>query len=371
MSVEHVKAPELAKPHRYSDTVAAPADSVREPLRCVVWGTGKMGVELTRALTRRSDLTPVAAIVTDPRKEGRDLGEICGLGYELGVIASTNTDGVLRRDDVDIVFACGVADTAGVTAMMHRCSLAGKDAITFSGLLHAATAVGRTAATELDQVARANGTRMLGTGFVGFFTDALVVALATLTVDWSSITVTAVMPMDDWSQAMLDAYGVGRTPDDFDPGIQRISLLESIGMIADALGVALQRCEVAQTPIVAASQVTGSRTVEAGLTHGVRKTFTGITTAGRPIIVDVAFVYGLGASEEWEERYVIDIEPISEGSGIRAEFTGGWSPDPYPATAATGINAVWGLQTLPPGLYSMTQVPTAAARGDWPAATVS
>jgi 4-hydroxy-tetrahydrodipicolinate reductase len=346
---------------------AVPADSLRQPLRCAIWGTGKMGVELTRALTRRADLTPVAAIVTDPVKDGRDLGEICGLG-PLGVIASTDTDDVLRRSDVDVVWLCGVGDTLTVTANMRRCSLAGKDAITFSGLLHAATALGPAGARELDQVARANGTRMLGTGFVGFFTDALAVSLATLTVDWSSITVSAVMPMDDWSQAMLDAYGVGRTPEDFDPGIRRISLLESVGMIADALGVALERCDVALEPIVASRRISGSRTVEAGLTHGVRKTYTGTTTAGRPIVVDVAFVYDLAASDEWDEQYVIEIEPISEGGGIRAELTGGWSPDPYPATAAAGINAVWGLRSLPPGLYSMTQVPMAVQRDDWPAA---
>lgn len=368
MSVEQVRRRD-DRVGTAADPTKAPADSVREPLRCVVWGTGKMGVELTRALLRRADLTPVAAIVTDPRKDGRDLGEICGLGRDLGAIASTDTDGVLRRHDVDIVFACSVGDTRSVAAMMRRCSLAGKDAITFSGLLHAATALGPTDAIDLDQVAKANGTRLLGTGFVGFFTDALAVALATLTVDWSSITVTAVMPMDDWSQAMLDAYGVGRTPDDYDPRVQRLSLLESVGMIADALGVALQRCEIAQAPIVAARRITGSRVVEAGLTHGVRKTFTGITTAGRLIVVDIAFVYDLSASEGWEEQYIIDIKPISQGSGIRAELTGGWSPDPYPATAATGINAVWGLRSLPPGLYSMTHVPTAVQRGDWRAAS--
>lgn len=362
MPGEHVNAPELAE--------QAPADSLRKPLRCAVWGTGKMGVELTRALLRRADLTPVAAIVTDPRKEGRDLGELCGLGRDLGVIASTDTNSVLKRADVDVVFACGVGDTARVVDMMRRCARAGKDAITFSGLIHAASALGPAAAKELDQFAKANGTRMLGTGFVGFITDALAVALCTLTVDWSRITVTAVMPMDDWSQAMLDVYGVGRRPDDWDLKIPRISLLESVGMVADALGVALDRCEVVQVPIVASRRITGSRVVEAGLTHGVRKTFTGITPAGRPIIIDVAFVYDLDASEDWEERYVIDIEPISEGSGIRAELTGGWSPDPYPATAATGVNAVWGLRSLPPGLYSMAQVPLGVQRGDWPPAIV-
>ena len=137
-----------------------------------------MGVELTRALLRRADLRPVGAIVTDPRKDGRDLGEICGLGRELGAVASLDADRVLQRPDADIVFLCGVSDTAGVVEMMRRCALAGRDAITFSGLIHAATAMGADGARELDQFARANGTRMLGTGFVGSITDALAVSLS-------------------------------------------------------------------------------------------------------------------------------------------------------------------------------------------------
>ncbi len=348
----------------------APADSLRQPLGCVVWGTGKMGAELTRGLLQRPDLRPVAAIVTDPRKDGRDLGEICGLGRELGAIASLDVDQVLRRPDADIVFVCGVSESEGVAEMMRRCARAGRDAITFSGLLHPATAIGSEAARELDLFAKANGTRMLGTGFVGFITDALAVSLCTLTTVWSRIAVSVVMPMDDWSQAMLDVYGVGRTPDDFDLKIPRLSLLESVGMIADALGVALERCEVVQTPIIATRRTTGSRIVEPGLTHGVHKAFTGTTTAGRAIVVDVAFVYDLAASDDWSERYVIEIEPISAGTGVRAELTGGWSPDAYPATAAAGINVVWGLRSLPPGLYSMPQVPLGVQRADWPAAIV-
>ena len=81
----------------------------------------------------------------------------------------------------------------------------------------------------------------------------------------------------------------------------------------------------------------------------------------------MTFIYGLADSKQWKEQYVIDIEGISPGSGVRADFTGGWSPDPYPSTAACGVNAVRGLRSLPPGLYSVAQVPSAVRRDDWPA----
>jgi hypothetical protein len=350
--------------------VTAAAPTVYPPLNCVIWGTGKMGVECTRAALARGDLPPVAAIVTDPNKDGRDLGEICGLGRPLGAIASVDADTVLQRDDVDVVFVCGFARTAGVVEMMRRAAAHGKDAITFCGLVHPATALGSEGAIELDQVARQSGTRMLGTGMLGFFTDALPVALATMSVDWSAITVTVVRPMEHWGLAALDANQIGHPPGEhnFDP--DRISHLESVGVIADSLGVDIIDVKVEQTPVVADEIVEGKLVVQPGQTRGVRRRFTASVTAGREVSVDTTFIYGLAGSTQWEEIAVIDIKGISPGAGVRAEFTGGWSPDPYPATAACGTNAVRRLRSLPPGLYSMAQVPSAGPRDDWPSARV-
>src|SRR5262249_24030302 len=90
-------------------------------------------------------------------------------------------------------------------------------------------------------------------------------------------------------------------------------------------------------------------------------------TGGREIVIDATHIFGLSASGQ-DEQSIIEIEGTSSGSGVRARFTGGFSPDPYPATAACGTNAVRRLRSLPPGLYTMAQVPAAAPRQDWPSA---
>jgi hypothetical protein len=348
--------------------VAAPGATVYPTLNCAIWGTGKMGVACTHAALARGDLRPVAAIVTDPAKDGRDLGELCGLDRELGAIASTDVDAVLASPDIDVVFLCGFAYNEGVAEMMRRASAAGKDAITFAGLVHPATAIGSEGAKALDGFARENGTRMLGTGWMGYFTDALPVAIATLSVDWSRIAVSVVQPMDEWGFAALDAYGVGTLPDAFTTERGRLSPMEAVAVIADGLGVDIASVEVEQTPIVADEVIGGKRVVEVGQVYGVRKRFAAKVTAGREIAVEMTFIYGLADSKQWKEQSVIDVEGISPGSGVHSEFTGGWSPDPYPSTAACGTNAVRGLRSLPPGLYSMSQVPSAVGRDDWPAA---
>ena len=115
---------------------------------------------------------------------------------------------------------------------------------------------------------------MLGTGWIGYFTDALPVAMATLSVDWSRITVSVVQPMDEWGFAALDAYSVGAVAGGVQVESGRLSPLEAVGVIADGLGVDIASIDVEQTPIVADEVIGGKRVVEAGQVFGVRKRFT-------------------------------------------------------------------------------------------------
>jgi 4-hydroxy-tetrahydrodipicolinate reductase len=340
-----------------------------EPMRCAVWGTGHMGVELTRAAVRRGDVDPVAAIVTDPAKDGRDLGELAGLGVDLGAPASLDAEAVLARDDIDVVFFCGLAGTDEIAAALTRVVRAGKEAVTFSALAHPPTALGVEVAHELDRTARESGRRILGTGLApGFLMDVLPVALASTCVDWTSIAVRAVLPMDGWGDMTLDAYGIGKPPGAHADPSSRISFLESVGMMADALGVDVADSSEHFEAILAQERYGGRRVIEPGMSRGVRRRFEATTSTGRTLSVEIVGLYLLDEERDGlREAYTIDIAG-GPGSGVQAVLSGGWSPDPYPATAACGLNALPGLLSLPPGLYTAAQVPFAVPRADPPSA---
>jgi 4-hydroxy-tetrahydrodipicolinate reductase len=326
-----------------------------------------MGVELVRACARRGDVLPVAAIVTDPAKQGRDLGDIAGLDVRLGAPASLDAEEVLARDDVDIVFYTGAGGSGDVARALSTALAFGKDVITYSGVAHPATAIGSAAAQDLDAQARAAGRRALCTGFApGFMTDVLPIVLASCCIDWTRIDVGLVMRMDDWGPATLDAYGIGALPGAHEPSGSRISFMESVGIIADALWVDLVSAEEAWDPIVSEHDRQGrDRVIRAGHVTGVRRTYTGTTSTGREIRVQLTIVYALDeAVDGLQEEYVIDIAGGS-ASGAHARLSGGWSPDPYPATAASGLNAVPGLLSLPPGLYNVAQVPFTGVSPGW------
>lgn len=344
------------------------------PLRCAVWGTGHMGGELVRAATHRSDVEIVAALVTDPAKVGQDLGALASLDGATGIVATDDIEQTLQRDDVDVVFFCGMAGTAEITRQLARIVQSGKEAVTFSAIAHPATALGSDAARDLDSLARSAGHRILGTGLApGFLIDVLPVALVSTCVKWTSVSVHAVLPMDDWGDMTLDAYGVGMPPGSHADTTGRLSFLESVGIMADALGVDVATSVERFEPIISTHRRVGARVVEVGETAGANRSFDVTTTAGRRLSIRVSSVYLLDeARDGLREEYTIAVDdgPLAV---VRATLTGAWSPDPYPATAACGLNALRGLMSLPPGLYNPSHVPFAVPRGDWlsAAATVA
>lgn len=341
-------------------------------LRIALWGTGHMGVELTRAALARDDAILAGAIVTNPEKEGRDLGELAGLNERLGVPATLDADEVLSRDDIDVVFFTGSGGTKGITQSMVRIAEAGKDAVTFSAIAHPATALGSEAARELDAVAKGSGVHILGTGMApGFLLDVLPVVLASSCVTWTSISARAVIPMDDWGVATLDAYGIGKPAGEHADPSSRISFLECVGTIADALGVDVAEKRERWLPLVSDRRRSGGAvTVEPGLVSGVHRTYGVTTTDGREITVELIGMYMLDTERDGlaEETTVRVAGP--PGSNVSATLTGGWTPDPYPATAAVGLNCLPGLRSLPAGLYNAAQIPFAVPRPDWPSAEV-
>jgi len=56
-----------------------------KPLRVVVWSTGTVGRHAIAGVDAHPDLELVGVWTSTPAKEGRDAGELAGLGRELGV----------------------------------------------------------------------------------------------------------------------------------------------------------------------------------------------------------------------------------------------------------------------------------------------
>jgi hypothetical protein len=329
--------------------------SDREGIRAAVFGTGRLGKEIIRrcALTPRVDL--VAGIVITKAKDGVDLGELAGLGTS-GVTATIDIDSVLNRDDVEVVFHCGLGTPAEVAGVMGQVADAGKDGITAAAFVHPRLALGDAAAQELHERAVRGGARLVGTGWnPGLLLDVLPIIWASGCVRIERVYALRVAEMREWGAGVHDECGIGLPPDQVPDTISN-PLHECVAVIADALALPLERIDNFHEPYVSSiRREYGGRVIEPGFNAGFHKKSTGICN-GRPAIeIEQMGVFCIDPSVDPRECARIKIEGDST---IEAESTGGnWYGDSYPVTAARAINAAGPLRTLPPGLYRPDQLP--------------
>ena len=73
------------------------------PLRVVAWSTGTVGRHAIVGIDAHPGLELVGVWVSNPAKDGRDAGELAGLGRDLGVRATTDRDALLALEPDAIV----------------------------------------------------------------------------------------------------------------------------------------------------------------------------------------------------------------------------------------------------------------------------
>ncbi len=329
-----------------------------KPLRAAVWGTGRMGQVMVQVGRERPDVEFVAAIVTTPDKEGKDLGEIAGVGH-IGAPATMDAAAVLARDDIDLVFYTGIGSSAEIAAYCTRALLAGKDCITLSGLVHPGMALGAEGAAALDAAAKQTGRRFVGTGVApGFITDVLPAVLLSQAVRFDRVTVRIASGMESWGTGVLRLYGVGLTPEEIAPPASRVSMKESIAVIAETIRLPVDRITEVNNPRISKShREHQGYAVAPGQVCGFQRRFSGWVGDSEKLVL------------EWSGAFVVD--PAEDGfeAGCSIEVEGGpldwmkiridvglWD-DPYPATAARGFAVIPGLLSLAPGSYHGGQVP--------------
>ena len=85
-----------------------------QDVRVVHFGLGSLGAAIARAVSTRDGLTSVAAIDTTPAHDGRDLGEVAGLGRETGVLVEASA---ARLGDIeaDVVLFAPEGDIESAT----------------------------------------------------------------------------------------------------------------------------------------------------------------------------------------------------------------------------------------------------------------
>ena len=104
-----------------------------EPIRILQWGLGAMGGGMARLMLEKQGLKIVAAVDGRPDYVGKDLGEVLGVGKQLGVTVTNKPEAVLKKENVDIVVIATTSWTKEQMPDLRKIISAGINCISIAG----------------------------------------------------------------------------------------------------------------------------------------------------------------------------------------------------------------------------------------------
>ena len=313
-------------------------------------GLGPIGAAIAALVARRPGLTIVAAVDVDPQKAGRDLGDVISLGRRLRIRVQADLAKTLKAAKPHVVVHCTGSSLDVVLAQLETIIGAKASIVSTTEELSYPFRSHLRAARRIDAAARRARVAVLGTGVnPGFTMDALPIMLTAVCERVERIRVNRVQDARIRRLPFQQKIGAGLTAEEFarkkaDGTVRHVGLTESIAMIADAVGLRVDRVTDELQPKLAAADVASDfLAVPAGRVCGIVQDGVGYRK-GEPVIELHMEAY-LGAPETYD---AVDIDGVPT---ISVRVPGGVHGDI--ATAAIVVNSIPKVLNAAPGLRTM------------------
>lgn len=325
----------------------------------VQWGLGAMGGGMARMVLSRPSLDLAGAIDADPKKAGRDVGEILDLGRPCGVIVDREPERALAKAKGGVALIATGSFLREVAPQITAAARAGCNVISIAEELAYAWRASPELAAEIDSVAREHGITVLGTGInPGFVLDVLVIALTGVCRSVRRITARRINDLSPYGFTVMRTQGVGTTPEEFARGVNdgsiagHVGFPQSMSMIARALGWVLDEVREEKEPIISTvRRETPHVVVEPGQVAGCRHMARGIVGGEVRLVM------------EHPQQVRPELEGVQTGDYITIEgdpdinlFTRPEIPGGI-GTIAIAVNMIPLVQAAAPGLATMADLP--------------
>ena len=325
-----------------------------DKIKVIQVGIGPIGQKAVRYMLERRAIEIVAAVDLDPEKAGKDLGQVCGLDDDLGVIVSDDLAAAVRGAGPEVAVLTTVSSFEQCAVQAAEIARLGVHVVSTCEEMSYPWDTAPDIARQLDETARAHGVSVLGTGVnPGFLMDYLPTALTAVCQDVRSIKVSRLQDATFRRIPFQQKIGAGLTLDEFEQKkqsgtLRHVGLTESIQMIAANLGWKLDRTEDIISPIVAETEITtGYKPIEAGMAAGVKQVGKGWVNGKELITLEFIAAVGQPTSAD-----VIEIRGTPD---ITSTIAGGVNGDI--ATCAITVNGIKAVTKAVPGLRTMTDIP--------------
>ncbi|HHV06228.1 MAG TPA: Gfo/Idh/MocA family oxidoreductase [Anaerolineaceae bacterium] len=331
-------------------------------IRVLQWGLGAMGSGMARLALKKSGLKIVAAVDGYEGYNGKDLGEILGV-ENTGVIVTNKPETVLDKEKVDVVVIATTSWTEKQMPDLRKILKAGINCISIAEEMSTPEAQSPELAKELDELAKANGVSILGTGVnPGYVLDLMVVMLTGGCHDVERIEASRVNDLSPYGPTVMETQGVGTSPEAFRAGVEagtivgHVGFPESIRMISDAIGLGVDRIEEIREPIVSSvRRETPHVVIEPGMVAGCAH--IGIGYRGDKEVIRLIHPQQVHPQLEGQDTgdYINIYGTPEVHMAITPEYAGGI------ATQGIAVNMIPHIFAATPGLKRMIDMPTPAA----------
>jgi 4-hydroxy-tetrahydrodipicolinate reductase len=179
-----------------------------------MYGIGSVGSTMTRMLVERG-ATVVGAVAATPEKNGKDVGELIGLGEPLGVQVYTDPDEALALKP-DIVVMSIASYMEDMYVPIKRCIKAGVNVISLAEELLYSWHTSAKETAELDVLAKEHEVRVLCTGHQDGYWVSLVSVLMGTCFKLDEVHGQCTWNVDDFGAELARDQQVGTTPESFE-----------------------------------------------------------------------------------------------------------------------------------------------------------
>jgi len=315
-------------------------------------GLGPLGRRIQSDLAARGPGRTLAAVDVDPALAGVPLAELAP-GAPRGVRVLSSLDEFEDWETVDAAILTTSSDLARCAPTLRKLAEHGVSTVSTCEELLWPWLRHPGLAKELDEVARANGASLLGTGVnPGYLMDALPVFLSAAALEVRGARIWRVQDATTRRVPFQKKIGAGLDRDQFaariaDGSLRHVGLGESLHFVAGCLAWKVERWEESIEPVIATRRLECALgTIETGKACGVRQVARG--WVGGKELLTLEFVAAIG-QENPHDRVQLDSDPP-----LDLMLRGGVHGDK--ATSAMVLNCIGPLLDAPVGLVTMAQI---------------
>jgi hypothetical protein len=326
----------------------------KKKIRAIQYGVGPIGAAIVRLLREKQAIEVIGAIDTDPAKAGRDLGEVVGATDAPWGVAVTADASAMLGKSADVVVHSTSSSLPAVMDQLLECLAAESCVVSTCEELAYPFRKYPELSARLDEEAKTWGVVLTGTGVnPGFVMDKLAITLSSVSQTIEHVKCVRVVDASKRRLPLQKKIGAGMSVEEFreqvDAGtIKHHGLPESIAMVADALGFAVDEITETIDPMIARAMVkTEYLEVAAGQAAGVHQIGRGLAGGKELIYMELQMYVGAPDPHDTIE--------LTGTPGLKLTIPGGTHGDL--ATAAVVVNTIPSILAAPAGLKTSRDLP--------------